>query len=127
HIISKCPKVEELDKKYVALTKTLTNKQTIEFQQLINVVFENNYINDDQLPQALELVLEILEDLIDREKLMKNIVSNLEDLLILPQNKKEFIFKNFNSYYILDESVKRSSKNIELDFEKGKINLEPFL
>ncbi|CAG8587661.1 702_t:CDS:2 [Ambispora leptoticha] len=80
HISSKCPKIEELDKKCVALTKTFTNEQTTEFQQLINEAFENNYIDDEQLPQTLEVVLEILEDLIDRGRPMK---TSDEDITIV--------------------------------------------
>ncbi|CAG8470128.1 33813_t:CDS:1 [Racocetra persica] len=38
----------------------------------------------------------------------------------MPQNKKELTSKNFDSHYILDESV-----NTELNFEKENLEIEP--
>ncbi|RIB00433.1 hypothetical protein C2G38_2234324 [Gigaspora rosea] len=48
------------------------DKQAAEFQQLVHEVVGGNYIKDVQFYEDLKIVLEILEDLIDRERIVKN-------------------------------------------------------
>ncbi|RIB14796.1 hypothetical protein C2G38_2194048 [Gigaspora rosea] len=60
--------IKELYNKCVILAKSFINKQATEFQQLVYKVVGGNYINDVQFYEDLKIVLEILEDLIDREK-----------------------------------------------------------
>ncbi|RIB16565.1 hypothetical protein C2G38_2189598 [Gigaspora rosea] len=43
----------------------MTDNQLTKFQEIINEIFGNDYIDNSQLLQALKLVLEIFEDIID--------------------------------------------------------------
>ncbi|RIB00427.1 hypothetical protein C2G38_2234338 [Gigaspora rosea] len=61
------------------------DKQAAEFQQLVHEVVGGNYIKDVQFYEDLKIVLEILEDLIDRERIMKNSDKNLQNF----RNNKE--------------------------------------
>ncbi|RIB11618.1 hypothetical protein C2G38_2202951 [Gigaspora rosea] len=89
HIVSKCPEIKKLEKQCAILSATMTDDQLTKFQEVINYIFGNDYIDDSQLLQALELVLEILEVIIDskNEEAVPNVYKADIASTIISENK----------------------------------------
>ncbi|RIB24652.1 hypothetical protein C2G38_639009 [Gigaspora rosea] len=73
HYILECPKVKLLDEKCTMLTRTLTLEQGEELQELIN---ENlgDPLDDEQIPVALDFILEVLIYIITRDKVVSDLM-----------------------------------------------------
>ncbi|RIB11099.1 hypothetical protein C2G38_2204344 [Gigaspora rosea] len=103
HEVSKYSKVEEIYNKYATLAKTLTNEQAAKFQQLVHEVVGGDYINDVQFYEDLKIVLEILEDLIDRERIVKNSESSKGVTRFRDKEEPEYL----SLYIQINASVKK--------------------
>ncbi|RIB21775.1 hypothetical protein C2G38_2175641 [Gigaspora rosea] len=69
------PEVKRLEKKCATLLEILTEEQAAEVQEIINEVFGNSEIREEQVPQALNFMVKILEDVTEEEE---------EDTVYLP-------------------------------------------
>ncbi|RIB15341.1 hypothetical protein C2G38_2039464 [Gigaspora rosea] len=74
HNISRCFDVKELKKNCTTLITIFTEEQVAEVQEIVNKVFSYSEIHEEQVPEALEFLLEILEDIIKKKALKKRVL-----------------------------------------------------
>ncbi|RIB29479.1 hypothetical protein C2G38_2155267 [Gigaspora rosea] len=115
-IVSRDSNIQKLYRKCVALVKTLTDKQAAQFQQLVDEAVSNDYTDDAQFYQNIEIVLEILEDLTNNENREEVQTIYLPSYIrIAPpvkkrnstmklQNKKSPATEAFDTYYAPEET-----------------------
>ncbi|CAG8771246.1 16358_t:CDS:2, partial [Gigaspora rosea] len=98
-----CLRIGRLDENCATLFETLNEEEMTKVQTLINQAFGDDYIDDTQLPQALELLIEILEDFKDNKN---------------DKDEKENLTSS-NSY---DEKEPLGSNNLGCEGEKADLN-----
>ncbi|RIB05063.1 hypothetical protein C2G38_2220678 [Gigaspora rosea] len=114
HNVSRCPDAKELEEKCTILLTTFTDEQVAEVQEIINKAFGHSEIHEEQVPEALEFLLEVLED------------------ITFIQRNKVSIPKVRESHYAPETSVEDDDKGLtnekkNLKKEEAELNLEAVL
>ncbi|RIB00844.1 hypothetical protein C2G38_2232722 [Gigaspora rosea] len=67
HSILECPNMKLLDEKCVMLVRALTPEQSEELQEIIDKKFSGP-LSDEQIPSALDFILQVLEHIITKDE-----------------------------------------------------------